>query len=104
MTAAVYLLRLVAGARTPCHLYSNTTQQEHASIISSPALTTLWCISLLTTGDSAAQVELIDGCLEGVVGDEGLVAQLAVGLGTGAVPVLIGMYVCMGWMDRWMDG
>ena len=49
-------------------------------------------------------MELIDGCLEGVVGDEGLVAQLAVGLGTGAVPVLIGMYVCMGWMDRWMDG
>jgi len=41
-------------------------------------------------------VELVDGCLEGVVGDEGLVTQLAVGLGTGAVPVLIGcMYPCM---------
>ena len=45
-------------------------------------------------------MELVDGCLEGVVGDEGLVAQLAVGLGTCAVPVLIRMYECMyGWMD-----
>jgi len=40
-------------------------------------------------------VELVDGCLEGVVGDEGLVAQLAVGLGTGAGPVVIRMYECM---------
>ena len=46
-------------------------------------------------------MELVDGCLESVVGDEGLVAQLAVGLGTCAVPVLIRMYERM---YVWMDG
>lgn len=41
--------------------------------------------SRLTTDGSVAQMVLVDGCLEGMVGDEGLVAQLAVGLGTGAI-------------------
>ena len=41
--------------------------------------------SRLTTDGSVAQMELVDGCLEGMVGDESLVVQLAVGLGAGAI-------------------
>lgn len=63
-------------------------------------MTKLLCITWLTTDDSAGQEELVDGCLEGVVGDERLVAQLAVGLGTGAIAGMTQngidwMYGCM---------
>ena len=61
---------------------SSTTQHSTIAML---VMNMLPGRSRLTTDGSVAQMVLVDGCLEGMVGDEGLVAQLAVGLGTCAI-------------------